>query len=51
MWLQDYKYEDAKKAIDISLKKLQTDYMDLYLLHQPYGAVDEAWRVLEEAKE
>ena len=51
MWLQDYKYEDAKKAIDISLKKLQTDYMDLYLLHQPYGAVDEAWRALEEAKE
>ncbi|MBQ2832452.1 aldo/keto reductase [Methanobrevibacter sp.] len=51
MWLQDYKYEDAKKAIDLSLKKLQTDYMDLYLLHQPYGAVDEAWRALEEAKD
>ena len=51
MWLQDYKYEDAKKAIDISLKKLQTDYMDLYLLHQPYGAVDEAWKALEEAKD
>ena len=51
MWLQDYKYEDAKKAIDISLKKLHTDYMDLYLLHQPYGAVDEAWRALEEAKD
>lgn len=51
IWLQDYKYEDAKKAIDLSLKKLQTDYMDLYLLHQPYGAVDEAWRALEEAKD
>ena len=51
MWLQDYKYEDAKKAIDLSLKKLHTDYMDLYLLHQPYGAVDEAWRALEEAKD
>ena len=51
MWLQDYKYEDAKKAIDISLNKLHTDYMDLYLLHQPYGAVDEAWRALEEAKD
>ena len=51
MWLQDYKYEDAKKAIDISLKKLQTDYMDLYLLHQPYGAVDEAWKALGEAKD
>lgn len=51
MWLQDYKYEDAKKAIDTSLKKLQTDYMDLYLLHQPYGAVDEGWQALEEARD
>ncbi|WP_407409372.1 aldo/keto reductase [Methanobrevibacter sp.] len=51
MWLQDYAYEDAKKAIDTSLEKLQTDYMDLYLLHQPYGKVDEAWRALEEAKD
>ena len=51
MWLQDYAYEDAKKAIDTSLEKLQTDYMDLYLLHQPYGKVDEAWKALEEAKE
>lgn len=50
MWLQDYKYEDAKKAIDTSLTKLGVDYMDLYLLHQPYGAVDEAWRALEEAQ-
>ena len=51
LWLQDYEYEDAKKAIDLSLEKLGTDYMDLYLLHQPYGKVDEAWRALEEAKE
>ena len=51
LWLQDYEYEDAKKAIDLSLKKLGTDYMDLYLLHQPYGKVDEAWKALEEAKE
>lgn len=50
MWLQDYKYEDAKKAIDTSLTKLGVDYMDLYLLHQPYGAVNEAWRALEEAQ-
>ena len=51
LWLQDYGYEDAKKAIDLSLKKLDMDYMDLYLLHQPYGKVDEAWKALEEAKE
>ena len=51
LWLQDYEYENAKKAIDLSLEKLCTDHMDLYLLHQPYGKVDEAWRALEEAKE
>lgn len=51
LWLQDYEYEDAKKAIDLSLEKLGTDYMDLYLLHQPYGKVDEAWRALEETRE
>lgn len=50
MWLQDYAYEDAKKAIDTSLNKLGLDYIDLYLLHQPYGKVDEAWRALEEAQ-
>lgn len=51
MWLQDYQYEDAKKAIDTSLTKLGLDHLDLYLLHQPYGAVDEAWRALEEAQQ
>ena len=51
LWLQDYEYKDAKKAIDLSLKKLDMDYMDLYLLHQPYGKVNEAWRALEEAKD
>ncbi len=51
IWLQDYKYEDAKKAIDLSLKKLKTDYIDLYLLHQPYMEVTEAWKALGEAKE
>lgn len=50
MWLQDFKYEDAKKAIETSLKKLGTDYIDLYLIHQPYGTVDEAWQAMEEAK-
>lgn len=50
MWLQDYKYEDAKKSIETSLEKLGLDYIDLYLIHQPYGPVDEAWRAMEEAK-
>ena len=50
LWLQDYAYEDAKKAIDLSLKKLGLDYMDMYLIHQPYGKVDEAWKALEEAQ-
>ena len=51
MWLQDYGYEKAKKAIDTSLKKLDADYMDLYLIHQPYGDVTGAWKAMEEAKE
>ena len=50
LWLQDFKYEDAKKAIDLSLSKLGMDYMDLYLIHQPYGSVPEAWKAMEEAK-
>jgi diketogulonate reductase-like aldo/keto reductase len=50
MWLQDFRYEDAKKSIDLSLRKLGTDYMDLYLVHQPYGAVEEAWQAMEEAQ-
>lgn len=50
MWLQDYKYEDAKKSIETSLNKMGLDYIDLYLLHQPYGEVEEAWKALEEAK-
>lgn len=50
LWLQDYGYEAAKKGIDTSLKNLGMDYMDLYLLHQPYGDVPGAWRALEEAQ-
>lgn len=50
LWLQDYGYEPAQKGIDTSLKKLGLDYMDLYLIHQPYGDVVGAWKALEEAK-
>lgn len=50
LWLQDFGYEPAKKAIDLSLKKLGLDYIDLYLIHQPYGDVLGAWQAMEEAK-
>lgn len=49
LWLQDYGYENAKKGIKNSLKALDTDYIDLYLLHQPYGDYLGAWKALEEA--
>ena len=51
LWLQDYGYEAAMRGIETPLKNLDTDYIDLYLLHQPYGDVIGAWRALEEAKE
>ena len=51
LWLQDYGYDAAKKGVETSLKNLGMDYMDLYLLHQPYGDVEGAWKALEEAKE
>ncbi len=51
LWLQDYGYEAAKKGLETSLGKLGMDYIDLYLLHQPYGDVAGAWKALEEAKE
>lgn len=51
LWLQDYGYEAAKKGLETSLEKLGLDYVDLYLLHQPYGDVAGAWKALEEAKE
>lgn len=50
LWIQDYGYEAAKKGIETSLHNLGFDYIDLYLLHQPYGDVVGAWKALEEAK-
>ena len=50
LWLQDYGYEQAKKGIARSLRKLGIGYIDLYLIHQPYGDVAGAWRAMEEAK-
>ncbi|MCH5270924.1 MAG: aldo/keto reductase [Lachnospiraceae bacterium] len=49
LWMQDYGYEAAKRGIDDSLKKLGLEYMDLYLLHQPYDDTVGAWKALEEA--
>jgi 2,5-diketo-D-gluconate reductase A len=48
LWVADASYEKAKKAFETSLKKLQLDYLDLYLIHQPYGDVYGAWRAIEE---
>lgn len=50
LWPQDYAYETAKATIDATLEKMGLDYLDLYLLHQPYGEVEQAWKALEEAK-
>ena len=49
LWVSDANYERAKKGIETSLNKLGLDYIDLYLLHQPYGDVIGAWKALEEA--
>jgi len=51
LWVSHFGYERAKIGIDRSLKKLGMNYMDLYLLHQPYGDVAGAWKALEEAKQ
>ncbi len=48
LWLQDTGYEKTKIAFEKSLNKLQSDYLDLYLIHQPYGDVHGSWRAMEE---
>jgi 2,5-diketo-D-gluconate reductase A len=48
LWVQDTGYERTKKAFENSLTRLQLDYLDLYLIHQPYGDVFGSWRAMEE---
>lgn len=48
LWIQDTGYERTKLAFERSMQRLQLDYLDLYLIHQPYGDVHGSWRALEE---
>ncbi len=48
LWIQDAGYEKTKRAFEKSLNKLQLDYLDLYLIHQPFGDYYGAWRAMEE---
>lgn len=48
LWIQDAGYDSAKLAFAKSLKKLGLDYLDLYLIHQPFGDYYGAWRAMEE---
>lgn len=48
VWLQDAGYEKTKTAFQRSLEKLKTDYIDLYLIHQPFGDYYGSWRAMED---
>jgi len=48
LWIQDAGYERTKPAFERSLQRLQLEYLDLYLIHQPFGDVYGAWRAMEE---
>ncbi len=48
LWIQDAGYESTMKAFARSLEKLQLEYLDLYLIHQPFGDVYGSWRAMQE---
>lgn len=48
VWVDDYGYENTKKAFETSLNKLGLDYLDLYLIHRPRGDVKGTWKAMEE---
>ena len=48
LWIPDISYEGAKRGFALSLEKLGLDYLDLYVIHQPYHDVFGAWRAMEE---
>jgi 2,5-diketo-D-gluconate reductase A len=48
LWIQDAGFERAKRAFDRSLQRLRLEYLDLYLIHQPFGDVYGAWRAMED---
>jgi 2,5-diketo-D-gluconate reductase A len=48
VWVEDTGYENTKRAFQTSLDKLQTDYLDLYLIHRPRGDVNGSWKAMEE---
>jgi 2,5-diketo-D-gluconate reductase A len=48
LWIADTGYEKTRAAFERSMKRLQLEYLDLYLIHQPYGDVHGAWRAMEE---
>ncbi len=51
VWIDNYGYENCRKSVEESLKKLRTDYIDLMLLHQPFGDYYGAYRALEDLYE
>ena len=48
VWIQDADYEKTMRSFEKTLENLQTDYLDLYLIHMPYGDYHGSWRAMEE---